>query len=81
MIHSPLEFHREALNVNKTEVIVINVAGVPERLHHKNKTKIVAKEKTGQIRLTSNDSSKEKVQTGRYINTEMVGGDSRGATG
>lgn len=71
MIHSSLEVHREALNVNKTEVIDWNFAGVPKRLHHKNKTKIVAKEKTGQIRLTSNDSSKEKVQTGRYINTEM----------
>lgn len=71
MTHSLLGGHGEALNVKKTEEIVRNVTGVPKRLQHKNKTKMVGMEKTAQIIfLTSTESSKETVQTGRYINTE-----------
>lgn len=71
MTHSSLGGHGEALNVNKTEEIFRNVTGVPKRLQHKNKTKMVGMEKTAQIIfLTSTESSKEAVQTGGYINTE-----------
>lgn len=75
MTHSSLGGHGEALNVNKTEEIFRNVTGVPKRLQHKNKTKMVGMEKTAQIIiLTSTESSKEAVQTGGYINTERERG-------